>query len=466
MGISGVIQIAKQYFLVGIVGALILTVVFLIGYFLVYKKQMKGTKKLNPSKMALGIILFIYIIIVMGATIGDRTTINESVNLHLFSSYIEAYNSFSLSQWRNIILNILMFVPLGFILPLLFKKCERWYITYSIGLGATLFIEALQYISKRGVFELDDIVNNALGCIIGYGVIMLIKSIFRRKEKREKNSTIIAYQIPLMVTIISFSTIFITYYNQELGNLSFSNSYKIDMSEIEVSSKMNLENKPEKTYVYKAFVGNKEDATVVAKEVFSKLDTNIDESQNDEYDDSIVFQSEEGNYTLWVYYKGLTTWFIDEASTKGKENLKFKEVKNLLSKFDIELPKEATFKENGDGNYSVSLNMVKSNDVYLDGELSCTIGKNGQVTEFTNNIISYKAYKEYEIISAKEAYDKILNGEFSVLGELEKNSKIDVVGVSLNYELDSKGLYQPVYDFEVKGNGKINNIFIPALKLY
>lgn len=46
-----------------------------------------------------------------------------------------------------------------------------------------------------------------------------------------------------------------------------------------------------------------------------------------------------------------------------------------VGKFDIELPKEATFKENGDGNYSVSLNMVKSKDIYLDGELSCTIGK-------------------------------------------------------------------------------------------
>lgn len=465
MQISGVIQIAKQYLLLGIVGALILTLVFLTGYFLVYKKLMKGTKKLNPSKMALWTILFIYIIIVMGATMGDRTPIKESVNLHLFSSYIEAYNSFSLSQWRNIILNILMFVPLGFILPLIFKKCERWYITYSIGLVGTLFIEILQYVSQRGVFELDDIVNNALGCIIGYGVIMFIKSIFRRKEKRQKISTIVAYQIPLMVTILSFSIVFIAYSNQELGNLSFSNSYKIDMSEIEVSTKLNLENKPEKAYVYKAFVGNKEDATDVAREVFSKLNTNIDKSQNNEYDDTIIFESEDKDYTLWVNYKGLTTWFIDEPNTKGKENLKFKEVKNLLSKFDIELPKEATFKENGDGNYSVSLNMVKSKDVYLDGELSCTIGKNRQVSEFTNNIISYKPYNEYEIISAKEAYDNILNGEFRVFGELEKNAKIDVVGVSLNYELDSKGLYQPVYDFKVKVNGEKDIIYIPALKL-
>lgn len=465
MGISGVIQIAKQYFLVGIVGALILTVVFLTGYFLVYKKQMKGTKKLNPSKMALWIIFFIYIIIVMGATIGDRTPINESLNLHLFSSYIDAYNSFSLSQWRNIILNILMFVPLGFILPLLFKKCEKWYIAYSIGLGATLFIEILQHVSKRGVFELDDIVNNALGCIIGYGVIMFINSMFRRKEKRQKVSTIIAYQIPLMVTILSFSIIFITYSNQELGNLSFSNSYKIDMSKIEVSTKLNLDNKPEKAYVYKALVGSEEDATDVARDIFCKLNTNIDESQNDEYDDTIVFKSEDGNYNLWVNYKGLITWFIDVPNTKGKENLKFKEVKNLLSKFDIELPKESTFKENGDGNYSVSLNMVKSNDVYLDGELNCTIGKNDKISEFTNNIISYKPYKKYEIISMKEAYDKILNGEFRVFGELEKNAKIDVVEVSLNYALDSKGLYQPVYDFEMKVNGEIVSISIPALKL-
>lgn len=60
-----------------------------------------------------------------------------------------------------------------------------------------------------------------------------------------------------MVTILYFSIMFITYSNQKLGNLSFFNNYKVDMSEIEVSTKINLENKPEKTYIYKAFVGSK-----------------------------------------------------------------------------------------------------------------------------------------------------------------------------------------------------------------
>ena len=76
-----------------------------------------------------------------------------------------------------------MFVPLGFMIPLLFKKCKRWYITYLIGFGATLFIEILQLISKRGIFELDDIINNTLGCIIGYGIVIFFISIYEKRYK-------------------------------------------------------------------------------------------------------------------------------------------------------------------------------------------------------------------------------------------------------------------------------------------
>ena len=177
MRISSVIQLARQYMLVGIMGAVIAIGLFLIGYFIVYKKLMKGT------------------------------------NLHLFSSYKEAYNNFSLGEWRNIILNILMFVPIGFMMPLLIKKCERWYITYLVGFCITLFIETLQLISKRGIFEVDDIVNNTLGCVIGYGIVMIFLSLFKRKKVIQKHKALIitAYQIPLIVSIISISVIFINY---------------------------------------------------------------------------------------------------------------------------------------------------------------------------------------------------------------------------------------------------------------
>ena len=85
---------------------------------------MKGTDKLNKFKFGLWSIFVIYIVVVLGATIGHRASAYGNINLHLFSSYKNAYNSFSIREWRNIILNILMFVPLGFMIPLLFKNVK------------------------------------------------------------------------------------------------------------------------------------------------------------------------------------------------------------------------------------------------------------------------------------------------------------------------------------------------------
>ena len=468
MRISDVIQLARRYMLVGIIGSIFFVSIFLIGYFLVYKKKMKDTKKLKVSKVALWSIFLIYMIVVLGATIGHRASGYESVNLHLFSSYKDAYNNFSLREWRYIILNILMFVPIGFILPLLFKKCECWYITYLGGFATTLFIETLQLISKRGIFEIDDIVNNTLGCAIGYGIVMIFISLFKRKKESQKHKLLITtcYQIPLIVSIVFISVVFIKYDKQELGNLSIRNSYNINMSTIDVSTNIDIDNKLKKAYVYKTYIGSKEDATNLANKIFSKLNTTIDESQNDEYDDAIVFKSKNGEYSLWVNYKGLTTWFIDfsQSEANGKENLTYKEVQALLSKFDIQLLEDADFKDNGEGNYSISLNMAKSKDVYLDGELMCTISEDDIVSNITNNIISYKPYKEYDILSLKEAYDNILKGNFRLNDGLDKNSNIEVIGAKLIYQLDSKGYYQPVYDFTVKIDGDISHIYIPALK--
>ena len=53
------------------------------------------------------------------------------------------------------------------------------------------------------------------------------------------------------------------------------------------------------------------------------------------------------------------------------------------------MPIDADFKDNGDGNYSISLDMVKSKALYIDGDLICTINENNTVSSFTNNIISY-----------------------------------------------------------------------------
>ena len=211
MRIASIIHMAREYFLLGLFSVSIGISIFLTIYFLIYKKIMKGTKKLKASKILLWGIFLIYTVIVLGATFIHRTPVmHENINLHIFSSYIKVWNRFSLLELRNIIFNILMFLPLGFVLPLLFKKCEKFYITYFLGLCMTISIEVLQLISKRGIFEIDDIINNTLGCMIGYGVVMIFLLFSKRNKKSLVNKVliIVCYQIPVIITIISFSAIF------------------------------------------------------------------------------------------------------------------------------------------------------------------------------------------------------------------------------------------------------------------
>lgn len=467
MRFSSVIRLAQQYFLLGTIGLVVGIVLFLFGYFVVYRRLLKGTKKLKMSKVALLSILFIYIVIVFGATIGDRvSTDSKSLSMHLFSSYKDAWNNFSPGAWRNIILNILMFVPLGILLPLIFNNCRKCWITYLIGLFFTLIIEVIQLISGRGIFEIDDIFNNTLGCIIGYGIVIIFISCFVDMNKYENNKklTLTTLQLPLCLTVIGFSIIFISYSKQELGNLSCNYIYKQNMSNVNVTTNIKLKNKPDKASVYKATVGSAEDTLEVANEILSSVDSKIDESKNDVYDNTIIYKSKDENYSVWVDYTGLKADYTNfhELSSSGKENLTYNEVKSLLADFNIELPKKADFTDDNDGNYSISVDMI-GDDEYINGMLVCSISETENVKSFTNNIVSYKKYKDFDIISEKEAYEKLLDGKFITYSDIA-DSEINIKDIDLVYEIDSKGFYQPVYKFTTESRNFENYIFIPALR--
>lgn len=458
MRLDSVLNLAKEYMILGI----ILLILFIVGYLLIYKKLLKGGKKLFKSKFILWSIFAIYIIIVLGATLVDRYSGIISVNLNLFSSYKEAYNSFSIGEWRTLILNILMFIPFGFMIPLLYEKAKKWYVSYFIGFLLTLFIEIVQFIGKRGAFDIDDLLNNTLGYMIGYGIVIIFISIYYKKNIV---LPIIIYQIPLIVTIISFSLIFYTYSKKELGNLSITHIYNVDMSTVDLSSNINFDDKQNTAYVYKAPIGNKEESLKLANKFFANLDTKVDESKIDEYDETSVFTSEDNSYKLWVRHKGFTTWFINHSTEYNvQEDLTYKDIQNLLSKYHIYLPNEAKFEDNKEGNYKITVDMVKLNNNYLDGELTCQIGKDNTVYSIENNIISYEPYKEYNVLSLNEAYNKIKNGEFKIYDLRKESNKIDIIDVKLDYKLDSKGFYQPIYTFNIKLNGNLSQIEIPALK--
>jgi glycopeptide antibiotics resistance protein len=71
---------------------------------------------------------------------------------------------------RNIIGNILLFIPLGLIAPFLFSKLRttRWIVLF--GLTFSFCIETFQLILKIGVSDVDDLLYNTLGAILGFWI--------------------------------------------------------------------------------------------------------------------------------------------------------------------------------------------------------------------------------------------------------------------------------------------------------
>lgn len=80
----------------------------------------------------------------------------------------------------QIIVNIFMLVPLGFMLPFVNRKYP-----ILIGIVCSLLVESMQYITKRGYFEIDDIVHNTIGILIGYLAYKVFSNIKMRVKKSE-----------------------------------------------------------------------------------------------------------------------------------------------------------------------------------------------------------------------------------------------------------------------------------------
>lgn len=146
--------------------------------YLVHKRKYKGVKKFPWGKTFLWLVFLGYLVIVLYATILRNAGGYREWNLHLFRAWKEAWNNFSTKNWANVLLNIAMFGPLGFLLPLIGKKFRKWYTTIPASFAASLAIELLQLAIGRGICDVDDLFCNGLGAAMGYFVIMAILSLF------------------------------------------------------------------------------------------------------------------------------------------------------------------------------------------------------------------------------------------------------------------------------------------------
>lgn len=69
------------------------------------------------------------------------------------------------------IMNVVVFIPVGVLLGFMFQGSRfkmTWWKALLIGCSISITIEALQFWFMKGFSELDDVMHNTLGCILGY----------------------------------------------------------------------------------------------------------------------------------------------------------------------------------------------------------------------------------------------------------------------------------------------------------
>ncbi len=463
---NGIYSIAKEYLLLGIIGVLFTGILFLAGYYFIYRKMFKGTKVPKGKRMFWSAVGICYLTVVLGATLLDRGGYyGNSVQLHLFASYRQAWYRGSVIEWRNLILNILLFVPMGIILPMISEWFRSTWKTYLTGFIFSSLIEVIQFITARGIVEIDDIWNNTLGTMIGYGLVKAV-ILFKNKEESRRLIKGVCLQIPLMVAILVFCSLCIIYDRQEFGNLWITYSVPANLKKAEIEAGRMFSQEENTVWVYRTKKGTVEDTRDTAEKRFRLLGTEVDDSRNSIYTETAVYTSEDGNYSLWIGYGGMTEDFTDFSQLEEKQQTGYteKEVRSVLKKYQMEIPEIADFSEKT-GVYSFQVSMEEIEEGYVNGTLQCRISKSGKIISYENNMISCSKVKECEVLSEHEAARRISKGKFQYWNNTEEITYLKLKDASLEYVLDSKGFYQPVYKFETEINKtEETQIMIPALQ--
>ena len=160
------------------------------------------TKLLYRTLILLCSILYLALLIKV-IILKNGAIYQNNINLQLFSFLREyQYLGLTLNLVVNVLGNIALFIPLSIILKYYFSFLSNGHIIF-IGTCTSLSFELIQLATRWGIFDINDIILNAIGCIIGVLIYVVIK--------RLKNSNLVT-----TIFLSSFTTMSIlsayTYY--------------------------------------------------------------------------------------------------------------------------------------------------------------------------------------------------------------------------------------------------------------
>lgn len=425
-----------------------------------------------------------YLFAVVNITFIDKIqgfSFGSSVNLQPFRS-IETlienmiYSSEYLNWYQNlgieidfIIGNTLLFLPFGFLIPAVFKKIDKYYKIFGVSLATVLLVEIMQVVLNVGSFDMDDVIYNVLGSILGYGIYLIYLSIFIKREKRLKTA-VFGFMPCIIIMVLSIGVV-IGYSLLPYGFLPGFKIYDAKEQKEDVKVSDDLDEEEFEEYVYKRGKIKKffKEKDKIATDIFGNLNLEFEKgnkkssyfSKDGKYsleieDDRLVLTNKVNNEIYEKEFQGDDEEYEYEYEERKNVNIDrnqinstIKEALRILGSTEINMTDKWYVFLNECYPYDISVDFrgyEEGNQKIVKG-LGINLTESGEIATISLRCDSYTKTKDrIKQISTKEAFELLKKGKTGY--HLEKDEKI--VSVDLSWMHNStKGYNLPIYIFSI-----------------
>ncbi len=161
-------------------------------------------KKESTNNQLVRVLFFLYLLFVLKvivfkyplerlieiASAWEKGVILEGLkhaNFTLFKTirmYVEY--AYKLNSFENLVGNVVVFIPFGLLLPCVMKRGGNFWILLLNGLLLICGIEVFQLFSAFGAFDVDDILLNGIGVVLGYLIYLICRRICICNDKARR----------------------------------------------------------------------------------------------------------------------------------------------------------------------------------------------------------------------------------------------------------------------------------------
>lgn len=137
----------------------------------------------QKNRKIFSFLLFEYLLLFFFSTIVFRDSL-EHVQCELIPFW--SYSAIMKGRYDlipEIFMNIIVFIPVGFCLPFSFSRISCS-LAFLFAAFISFIIELMQFVLIKGTAEIDDIIHNTIGCLIGYGLGRLCLVVIKMHKSR------------------------------------------------------------------------------------------------------------------------------------------------------------------------------------------------------------------------------------------------------------------------------------------